>query len=124
MDLTHPCGHASYYDLTSDGRCEACEQVAPAGVTVERVSCHAGPEDFVGERCPGCGVNVYDWMLSAPDDEEPPRGIAYVGPVPPVAAILRRRPDLGAHYAEVAMRPVEVDDEGERLLRELLAGLA
>lgn len=34
----------------------------PEGVTVERVTCHAGPEDFVGERCPGCGINVYDWM--------------------------------------------------------------
>lgn len=48
----------------------------PEGVAVERVTCHAGPEDFVGERCPGCGINVYDWMnagsprseIDEPDD--------------------------------------------------------
>jgi hypothetical protein len=35
----------------------------PEGAAVTRTTCHAGPEDFEGERCPGCGTNVYDWLL-------------------------------------------------------------
>lgn len=43
------------------------EEVAP-GVAVLRHYCHTSPQDFEGERCPRCGVNVYDWLLSALDE--------------------------------------------------------
>jgi RecJ-like exonuclease len=53
----------------------------PEGITVERVTCHAGPEDFVGERCPNCGTNVYDWLnAGSPRTELTGEPAGYEGP--------------------------------------------
>jgi hypothetical protein len=43
------------------------EQVADR-VTVTRVYCHSFMADFEGERCPRCGINVYDWILYSWDE--------------------------------------------------------
>jgi hypothetical protein len=43
------------------------EQVSD-GITVVRVYCHSGMEDFEWERCPRCGMNVYDWILGYYDE--------------------------------------------------------
>lgn len=53
-------------DLNSFAEALGADVVIP--VTVTRTTCHAGPEDFEGERCPRCGINLYDWQEDVQHD--------------------------------------------------------